>query len=128
MHILLYPQKISRVNLTLLITVFNCKFLKTMRINETGLRGGFFGGYPIIIDETKNINKIINIFNSFNLKLIKYPWLNHHKMKIYTQDNIVLNNTEIFSVKFFLLNIFYLLNFKYNVLSKCLDRISIEIN
>ena len=106
----------------------NYKFLKTMRINENGLRGGFFGGYPIIIDETKNISKIISIFNSFNLKLIKYPWLNHHKMKIYTQDNIMLNNTEDISEKFFLLNIPYLLNFNYNVLSKCLERISKEIN
>ena len=49
-------------------------------------------------------------------------------MKIYTQDNIVLNNTEDISEKFFLLNIPYLLNFNYNILSKCLERISIEIN
>ena len=24
-----------------------------MRVNEKGLRGGFFGGYPIIIDDEK---------------------------------------------------------------------------
>ena len=72
-----------------------------MRINKKSVRGGFFGGYPVIIHDEKNKNKIIKIFNSFNLKLIRYPWLNHHKMKIYTQDTIVLKNTEKISENFF---------------------------
>ena len=107
--------------------VSNYNFLKTMRINENSLRGGFFGGYPIIIVDEINKKKIIDTFNSFNLKLIKYPWLNHHKMKIYTQDNIKLDNTEEIYEKFFLLNIPYLLNFNYKILFKCLEKISKEI-
>ena len=49
-------------------------------------------------------------------------------MRIYTQDNIVLNNTENISEKFFLLNIPYLLNFNYYNLTKSLKKISKEIN
>ncbi len=104
------------------------KFLKTIQINENSTRGGFFGGYPIIINNEKNITKILEIFDNFNLKLTKYPWLQHHKMRIYSSDNIELKITEKLSEKLFLLNITYLLNFKYKNLELCLKKISNELH
>ena len=49
-------------------------------------------------------------------------------MRIYSSDNIELKITEKLSEKLFLLNIPYLLNFKYKNLELCLKKISNELH
>ncbi len=95
--------------------------LKIMKTNKNSVKGGFFGGFPIIFTNNNNIELILKIFKKFNLSLKKYPWLSHHKLKIYAADENILKVTENIEDKLYLLQIPYFLNINYSNLKNCLD-------
>ena len=99
------------------------KTVKSIKVNEKSTRGGFFNGYPFLIENNENLSKIINIFQTNNLKLSPYPWLMHHKMNLYFNSNINLDNTENIADKVYFIQIPYFLNFNFknleNSLSEC---------
>ena len=37
--------------------ISNSKCMKTMLVNKEAVRGGFFGGYPVIFNNLENIEK-----------------------------------------------------------------------
>ena len=94
--------------------------IKKLKINEKSLRGGFFNGYPCIIDNHENIKKIVNIFQKNKIKISPYPWLMHHKMNIYSNTTNNLNVTEKISKKIFFIHMPYFLNFNFKNLEKSL--------
>ena len=94
--------------------------IKKIKINEKSKRGGFFNGYPFIIDNDENIKKITNIFQKNKIKISPYPWLMHHKMSIYSNDNNHLEITEKKSKKIFFIHIPFFLNFDFKKLEKSL--------
>ena len=106
----------------------NNKYIKPLILNQKSTRGGFFGGYPLLINNLENCEKIKSIFQNSGLKLTKYPWLLHHKMNIYNSNVIDLPVTEDISNRFFLLNIPFFLDFKFKKLVDCINKINLEIN
>ncbi len=106
----------------------NNKHIKPLNLNQKSIRGGFFGGYPLLINKLDNIEKIKRIFQMNDFKLTQYPWLLHHKMRIFNSEDIQLPTTENISDRFFLLNIPFFLNFKFKKFKKCLEKINSEFN
>ncbi len=82
-------------------------------------RGGYFGGYPIFIKDENKINNYLNLFNKYKIKYIKYPWLLHHKMKIFNgNENLSLINTEKIHKQVILISISQKLDLNLNNLRK----------
>ena len=106
----------------------NNQIIKTLKLNQNSIRGGFFGGYPLIINELNNIEKVKKIFKNNRLQLMDYPWLLHHKMSIYNTNECQLSSTENIANKLFLLNIPQFLNFKFKNFENCLKEISLEFD
>ena len=106
----------------------NNQIIKTLKLNQNSIRGGFFGGYPLIINELNNIEKVKKIFKNNRLQLMDYPWLLHHKMPIYNTNECQLSSTENIANKLFLLNIPQFLNFKFKNFENCLKEISLEFD
>ncbi len=96
------------------------KTIKKIKINENSVRGGFFNGYPCIIENTENITKILDMFKKNKIKVSSYPWLMHHKMNIYSKDTYELEVTEQLSKKNFFIFIPYFLNFNFKKFKKTL--------
>ena len=94
--------------------------ISTMQLNKQAIRGGFFGGYPIIFENIDHIGEIKKKFNKYNIDIYPYQWLNHHKMKVFGTDEIGLPVTESILNKFYLINIPYFLNFNFKKLEDCL--------
>jgi len=94
--------------------------ISTMQLNKQAIRGGFFGGYPIIFENINQIAEIKKKFNKYNIDIYPYQWLNHHKMKVFGTDEIGLPVTESILNKFYLINIPYFLNFNFKKLEDCL--------
>ena len=94
--------------------------IKKVKINEKSIRGGFFNGYPCVIDNEKNIKQIITIFHKNKIKISPYPWLMHHKMNIYSNTTNNLYVTEKIYKKIFFIHIPYFLNLNFKNLKKSL--------
>ena len=106
----------------------NNKQIKLIKLNKNSTRGGFFGGYPLIINKFENVEKIKQIFLNYNFKLTAYPWLLHHKMEIYNSQSTPLIVTEDISERLFFLKIPFFLNLKFQNLKKCLEKVNSEFN
>ena len=74
--------------------------INVTKVHEKAKRGGFFGGYPFIINRENKIKEIIENFNKFKINLLAYPWPLHHKMKIFNINQNDLINTEELENKF----------------------------
>jgi len=94
--------------------------IKKVKINEKSIRGGFFNGYPCVIDNEKNIKQILTIFHKNKIKISPYPWLMHHKMNIYSNTTNNLDVTEKIYKKIFFIHIPYFLNLNFKNLKKSL--------
>jgi len=95
--------------------------IKILKLNEKAKRGGFFGGYPLIIKDIRSIDEINKKFKKYKINLISNPWMQHHKLNIYTDTNITLLETEKIDKHFFLIGIPFFLNFNFKKLKKCLE-------
>jgi len=95
--------------------------IKILKLNEKAKRGGFFGGYPLIIKDIRSIDEINKKFKKYKINLISNPWMQHHKLNIYTDTNITLLETEKIDKHFFLIGIPFFLNFIFKKLKKCLE-------
>ena len=100
-----------------------CENIQPVKINELSIRGGFFNGYPFIINDKTNIEKISNLFAKNNIKIFSYPWLMHHKMELYSKNKEDLKNTEDIVDKVYFIKIPFLLNFNFINLKKTLIEI-----
>ena len=87
------------------------KSITQVELNQKAERGGFFGGYPILFKDLKNINSIKNIFTKNNIKIFPYPWLLHHKLDVFSKEEVHLSVTEDISQKFYFIKIPFFLNF-----------------
>jgi perosamine synthetase len=96
------------------------KSITQVELNQKAERGGFFGGYPILFKDLKNINSIKNIFTKNNIKIFPYPWLLHHKLDVFSKEEVHLSVTEDISQKFYFIKIPFFLNFNFKNLEKCL--------
>ena len=47
----------------------NNKNIKKIKVNEKSIRGGFFNGYPCIIDNSQNVEKILSTFQKNEIKI-----------------------------------------------------------
>jgi len=101
--------------------IMNYNSIDTMKLNIKGIRGGFFGGYPIILKNSDKIDRYKDIFKKYRINLDPYHWLLHHKMKIFNNDDVKLPVSENIINKFFLLRIPFFMNFNYKNLEKCLN-------
>ncbi len=82
-------------------------------------KGGYFGGYPILIKNENKIKNYLKLFNKYQIKFIKYPWLLHHKMKIFSGDeNVSLTNSEKIHKQVILITISQKLNLNLDNLKK----------
>jgi perosamine synthetase len=102
----------------------NNKNIKKIKVNEKSIRGGFFNGYPCIIDNSQNVEKILSTFQKNEIKILSYPWLMHHKMSLYTDDFFNLVTTEKLSKKIFFIQIPYFLNFDFTKFKKVIDKLN----
>ena len=100
--------------------ISNSKSVETMMLNKDSVRGGFFGGYPIILKNFENIVKIKKIFENHNFNINSYYWYNHHKMEAFGNEKFVLPVTESIQKKMYLIKIPYFLNFNFKKLKDCL--------
>ena len=96
------------------------KFISTMQVNEKAIRGGFFGGYPIILNNLSNIKEIEENFKNSKIRLLPNPWMQHHKMEVYNKEECILKNTEDLDKKFYIIGVPYFLNFNFKALENCL--------
>ena len=87
--------------------ISNYEFIKTMKLNTNSVRGGFFGGYPIIFQNQHNIDLYKKIFSKHNLEIYPYHWLPHHKMNLFYDGEINLPISEDIINKFFLIKLPY---------------------
>ena len=101
--------------------LLNLQNIRPMKLNENATRGGFFGGYPIFFEDLNKIQQIKKIFKKFKFKLRPYPWMNHHKMEVFSDISNNLLITDNLESQFYLLEIPYFLNFNYKNLRKCLS-------
>ena len=101
--------------------ISNSKCMKTMLVNKEAVRGGFFGGYPVIFNNLENIEKIKKIFKSYNFNMNSYYWYNHHKMDAFVNEKILLPVTEDIQNKMYFIKIPYFLNFNYIKLKNCIS-------
>ena len=100
--------------------LINNDLISTMKLNNNAIRGGFFGGYPIIIKNKDKINEVKKIFKKYKINLDPYHWLLHHKLNIFCNDEVKLPISEDIIDRFFLLRIPFFLNFNHKSLKKCL--------
>ena len=91
-----------------------------MQVNEKAIRGGFFGGYPIILNNLSNIKEIEENFKNSKIRLLPNPWMQHHKMEVYNKEECILKNTEDLDKKFYIIGVPYFLNFNFKALENCL--------
>ena len=96
------------------------KFISTMQLNDKAVRGGFFGGYPIILNNLINIKEIEENFKNSKIRLLPNPWMQHHKMEVYNKEECILQNTEDLDKKFYIIGVPYFLNFNFKALEDCL--------
>ena len=94
--------------------------INVTKVHEKAKRGGFFGGYPFVINRENKIKEIIENFKKFKIDLSPYPWPLHHKMKIFNINQNDLINTEKLENKLFSIRIPFFLNFNFQNLEKCL--------
>tara|TARA_B110001454_G_scaffold37426_1_gene36932 strand:+ start:1596 stop:2729 length:1134 start_codon:yes stop_codon:yes gene_type:complete len=94
--------------------------VNSIKLNEKSLRGGMFGGYPIIFDDITKLNEIEGSFKKFKIILKPYPWLAHHKMEIYSESKCILPITDKVIDHCHMIIIPQLLNFNFKNLEKCL--------
>lgn len=95
--------------------------VKPMKVNKNAIRGGFFGGYPIFFKDISKIDQIIKTFEIFKLKLKPYPWMNHHKMILFSGRSEELAITEQLKTNLYLIEIPYFLNFNFSNLRKSIS-------
>jgi len=96
------------------------KNIHSIKINDKAVRGGFFGGYPIIFNDIKKIEEIKKTFKRFKINLSSYPWLLHHKLEIYKNELCTLPTTEEIADLLYMIQIPYFLNFSFKNLEACL--------
>jgi perosamine synthetase len=102
--------------------ISNSKYsITTMQLNHMAIRGGFFGGYPIIIKNNDKIEKIKTIFKKYKIDIYPYHWLNHHQMEVFGDENLELPVTQEIKIKFYHIKIPYFLNFNFKKLKDCLS-------
>ena len=100
----------------------NSKSFKQIVVDKICKRGGYFGGYPIFINNEKKIKDYLNLFNKYKIKYTKYPWLLHHKMKIFNADeNLSLKNTEQIHKQVILITISQKLDLNLKILKKFIE-------
>jgi len=99
----------------------NYDSINTMKLNNNAIRGGFFGGYPVILKNINKIEKYKEIFKKYKINLDPYHWLLHHKMNIFDNEEVELPISEDIINKFYLLRMPFFLNFNYKNLKKCLN-------
>lgn len=100
----------------------NSKSFEQIIVDKICRRGGYFGGYPVFIKYEKNIKDYLNLFDKYNIKYVKYPWLLHHKMEIFNSDkNLILKNTEQIYKQVILITISQKLDLNLKILKKLIE-------
>ena len=95
--------------------------INVIKVHESAKRGGFFGGYPFVINGENKTEEIKENFKKFKIDLVPYPWPLHHKMKIFNISQNDLIVTEELENKLFSIRIPFFLNFNFQNLEKCLS-------
>lgn len=63
------------------------KTFSPVRLCNGGERGGYFGGYPILINSKEiNSNDIIKYLKKQGIESLGYPFVQHHKLQIYNDN------------------------------------------
>tara|TARA_Y100000741_G_C18211947_1_gene542064 strand:+ start:33 stop:764 length:732 start_codon:yes stop_codon:yes gene_type:complete len=106
-------QKIDQI-------LLNYKTVNSIKQNEKSVRGGMFGGYPLVFDDITKFNEIEECFKNFKINLRPYPWLAHHKMELYKESQCTLPITEKIIDHCYMIIISQMLNFNFKNLEKCL--------
>ena len=97
----------------------NSQSFRPIVVENNCKRGGYFGGYPMFIKNENKIENYLNLFNKYKIKFTKYPWLLHHKMKIFSGDeNISLVNSEKIHKQVILITISQKLNLNLDDLKR----------
>lgn len=104
------------------LLISNSKSFKRIVTEKNCERGGYFGGYPIFIKNENKISNYLNLFDKYKIKYKKYPWLLHHKMKIFNgNENLSLINSEKIQKQVILITISQKLNLNLNDLKKLFE-------
>ena len=118
-----FNLELSQIDVTKLSTSDQIKYnsINVIKVHESAKRGGFFGGYPFIINGKNKTEEIKENFKKFKINLVPYPWPLHHKMKIFNISQNDLIVTEELENKLFSIRIPFFLNFNFQNLEKCLS-------